>query len=127
MTKNVIFDILDACSIRWNQFCSIFNNFKNFFTKIPMKYSKNGQKFAMSKNPSNMLINTCWSHAKKTGCLHVTSTYASSSLLVSDNSFPQQLQVSDSSSKLGSRVTFQLGVPSRMCFQTPCMDGSNAL
>ena len=67
-----------------------------------------------------------WSHAKETGFLHVTYRCASSSLLVSDDSFPQWLQVSDSSSKPGSRVTFQLGVPSRICFHTPCMDGSNA-
>ena len=38
---------------------------KNFFSKIPMKYSKNGQKFAMSKNTSNMLFETCWTPCKK--------------------------------------------------------------
>ena len=31
MTESVIFDISDACSIRWNEFCSFWNNFKNFF------------------------------------------------------------------------------------------------
>ena len=35
------------------------------FPKIPMKYSKNGQKFAMSKNTSNMLFKTCWTLCKK--------------------------------------------------------------
>ena len=35
------------------------------FPKIPIKYSKNDQKFAMSKNPSNMLFNTCWAPCKK--------------------------------------------------------------
>ena len=30
-----------------------------------MKYSKNGQKFAMSKNASNMLFETCWTPCKK--------------------------------------------------------------
>ena len=44
---------------------------------------------------------------------------------MSDESFPQWLQVSDSSSEPGSRVTFQLGVPSRICFHTTCMEGSN--
>ena len=38
---------------------------KNFFPKIPMKYSKNGQKFAMSKNISNMLFRTFWTPCKK--------------------------------------------------------------
>ena len=38
---------------------------KKFFTKIPMKCSKNGQKFAMSKNTSNMLFETCWTPCKK--------------------------------------------------------------
>ena len=38
---------------------------KKFFPKIPMKYSKNGQKFAMSKNASNMLFETCWTTCKK--------------------------------------------------------------
>ena len=43
-----------------------FSTTSNFcFPKIPMKYSKNGQKFAMSKNPSNMLFNTCWTPCKK--------------------------------------------------------------
>ena len=43
-----------------------FSTTSNFcFQKIPMKYSKNGQKFAMSKNPSNMLFNTCWTPCKK--------------------------------------------------------------
>jgi len=65
MTENVIFDISDACSIRWNQFCSILNNFKKNFSKIPMKYSKNGQKYTMSKNTSNMLFETCWTLCKK--------------------------------------------------------------
>ena len=37
----------------------------NFFTaKIPMKYSKNGQNFSMSKNISNVLIATCWTPCK---------------------------------------------------------------
>ena len=35
------------------------------FSKIPMKYIKNGQKISMSKNPSNMLFNTCWTPCKK--------------------------------------------------------------
>ena len=35
------------------------------FPKIPMKYSKNGQKFAMSKNTSNMLFEPCWTLCKK--------------------------------------------------------------
>ena len=35
------------------------------YPKIPMKYSKNGQKFAMSKNTSNMLFRTCWTLCKK--------------------------------------------------------------
>ena len=34
---------------------------KNHFSIIPMKYSKNGQKFAMS----NMLFETCWTVCKK--------------------------------------------------------------
>ena len=38
---------------------------KKFFSKIPMKCSKNGQKFAMSKNTSNMLFETCWTPCKK--------------------------------------------------------------
>ena len=38
---------------------------KIFFSKIPMKCSKNGQKFAMSKNTSNMLFETCWTPCKK--------------------------------------------------------------
>ena len=35
------------------------------FSKIPMKYSKNGQKFAMSKITSNTSFNTCWTPCKK--------------------------------------------------------------
>ena len=38
---------------------------KKIFSRIPMKYSKNGQKFAMSKNASNMLFETCWAPCKK--------------------------------------------------------------
>ena len=38
---------------------------KNFFSKISMKCSKNGQKIAMSKNTSNMLFETCWTSCKK--------------------------------------------------------------
>ena len=37
-----------------------FSTTANFcFPKIPKKYSKNGQKFAMFKNTSNMLFKTC--------------------------------------------------------------------
>ena len=35
------------------------------FPKIPIKYSKKCQKFAMSKNISNMLFKTCWTLCKK--------------------------------------------------------------
>ena len=38
---------------------------KKIFPKIPMKYSKNGQKFAMSENTSNVLFGTCWTPCKK--------------------------------------------------------------
>ena len=38
---------------------------KKNFLRIPGKYSKNGQKFAMSKNVSNMLFETCWTSCKK--------------------------------------------------------------
>ena len=43
-----------------------FSTTSNFcFPKIPMKYSKNGQNFAMSKNTSDMLFKTCWTPCKK--------------------------------------------------------------
>ena len=43
-----------------------FSKTWNFFTlKIPIKYSKNSQNFAMSKNASNVLIVTCWTLCKK--------------------------------------------------------------
>ena len=43
-----------------------FSKTWNFFAlKIPMKYSKNGQNFAMSKNALNVLIVTCWTQCKK--------------------------------------------------------------
>ena len=51
MAESAIFDISDAYSIRIN--FVTFSTTKIFFPKIPMKYSKNGQKFAMSKNISN--------------------------------------------------------------------------
>ena len=38
---------------------------KKNFPKIPMKYSKNGQKFTMSENTSNVLFGTCWTPCKK--------------------------------------------------------------
>ena len=38
---------------------------KKNFLRIPMKYGKNGQKFAMSKNVSNMLFETYWTPCKK--------------------------------------------------------------
>ena len=46
-------------------FVPFLTTWKNCFPKIPMKYSKNGQKFAMSKNTSNMLFETCWTLCKK--------------------------------------------------------------
>ena len=43
-----------------------FSTTSNFcFPKIPMKYSKNGQKIAMSKNTPNMFFETCWTPYKK--------------------------------------------------------------
>ena len=36
-----------------------------FAPKIPMKYSKNSQNFATSKNTSNVLFETCWTQCKK--------------------------------------------------------------
>ena len=43
-----------------------FSTTWNFgFPKIPMKYSRNGQKYAMSKNASIMLLKTCWTLCKK--------------------------------------------------------------
>ena len=43
-----------------------FSTTSNFcFPKILMKYRRNGQNFAMSKNTSNMLFKTCWTTCKK--------------------------------------------------------------
>ena len=43
-----------------------FSTTSNFcFPKSPMKYSKNGQNFAMSKNTTDMLFKTCWTPCKK--------------------------------------------------------------
>ena len=49
----------------WINFVPISTTSNFCFSKIPMKYSKNGEKFAMSKNASNMLFKTCWTPCKK--------------------------------------------------------------
>ena len=47
-----------------------FSKTWNFFAlEIPMKYSKNGKNFAMSKNTSNVLIVTCWTLCTSLGGL----------------------------------------------------------
>ena len=46
MNKSVIFDISGK-----NNFDPFSTTSKNFFSKVPLKHSKNGQKFAMSKTP----------------------------------------------------------------------------
>ena len=42
-----------------NNFDSFLETLKIYAPKIPMKYSKKGQNFAMSKNTVNELIETC--------------------------------------------------------------------
>ena len=49
----------------WINFVPISTTSNFCFSKIPMKYSKNGQKFSMSKNASIMLFKTCWRPCKK--------------------------------------------------------------
>ena len=56
--------LMPVLSVRIN-FVSFSTTSKNNFSNIPMKYSKIGQKFAKSKNPSNMLFETCWILCKK--------------------------------------------------------------
>ena len=43
---------------------------KKNFPKIPMNYSKNGQKFAMSENTSNVFLGHPEHHAKNRTSLH---------------------------------------------------------
>ena len=48
-----------------------FQQLRKNFPKIPMKYSKNGQKFTMSENTSNVLFGTCRTQCKKMARLYV--------------------------------------------------------
>ena len=58
MTKNIIFRLSNACSIGENQFKFIFKNFEIYTPKIPIKYSKKGQNFAMSNITLDVLFET---------------------------------------------------------------------